>query len=370
MKVYVHVPFCAAKCAYCDFYSTPHSDWMEAYVRAVGSEWEERSRDFDEPVETLYFGGGTPSLLPVGLLKGLVDIFPLTKSLREATIEVNPEDVTSEFVDFIMKETPFRRVSMGIQSFVDSELKTVGRRHSALRAVEAFKCLRMGGIDNISCDLIYGLPLQTPDSWRYSLESLLALDPEHISAYLLSFEPGTRLNAMLSAGKVEEADEETVSEMYDILCSMTRKAGYIHYEVSNFARPGREAIHNSGYWDGSAYIGLGPGAHSYIEGQRSFNPSSLKDYIAAGGRRFNVVDEETELNRYNDMIITRLRTLWGLHPDEIVAVFGTSLAADFEIQASFLVSKGLIIRTEDGSYAIPEHRLLESDTVIRSLIKV
>lgn len=161
MKLYVHIPFCHSKCAYCDFYSTPRSEWMEGFVDAVAGEWEERSRDLHEEVDTLYFGGGTPSSLPLPLLGRLLDIFNLQSPLREATIEANPEDITAEWVDYIVSHTPFRRVSMGIQSFSDRELQTVGRRHSADHAAEAFQTLRRGGIGNISCDLIYGLPGQT-----------------------------------------------------------------------------------------------------------------------------------------------------------------------------------------------------------------
>lgn len=247
---------------------------MEAFVDAAIGEWGERSAGLSEPVDTLYFGGGTPSSLPAELLRRLLEALP-TENLREATIEANPEDVTDDWVRFISGETPFRRVSMGVQSFCDDELVTVGRRHSAARAAEAIDCLRRGGIDNLSCDLIYGLPGQTAGSWRRSLERLISFRPEHISAYLLSYEPGTRLDAMRRKGTVTEADDDMAEAMYEALCDMTRMAGYVHYEISNFALPGCEAVHNSAYWDNSPYIGLGPGAHSFDGFRRSFNLSLI-----------------------------------------------------------------------------------------------
>ncbi|MDE5915376.1 MAG: radical SAM family heme chaperone HemW, partial [Duncaniella sp.] len=264
MKLYIHVPFCHSKCAYCDFYSTPRKEWMEAYTDALINEWHVRSETFEEAVDTLYFGGGTPSSLPPQLFKRIIDALDLDpRLLREATVEANPEDVTADWVRFIVNETPLRRVSMGIQSFDDSELHTVGRRHTAARAIEAVETLRAEGIANISCDLIYGLPGQDMKSWERSLSTLTGLRPEHISAYLLSYEPGTRLSVMLDQGKITETPDEVVEAMYALLCETTAKEGYRHYEISNFALPGKEAIHNSSYWDGSPYIGLGPGAHSW-----------------------------------------------------------------------------------------------------------
>lgn len=369
MKLYVHIPFCHAKCAYCDFYSTPRREWMEAFVDAAVSEWTCRSEGLGEPVDTLYFGGGTPSSLPPRLLRRLLDALP-TENLREATIEANPEDVTDEWTAFITGETPFRRVSMGIQSFCDTELQTVGRRHSAARAAEAIDCLRRGGIGNLSCDLIYGLPGQTQESWAMSLDRLIGFRPEHISAYLLSYEPGTRLDIMRQRGKVREADDETAEKMYSHLCERMRDAGYLHYEISNFALPGREAVHNSAYWDNSPYIGLGPGAHSFDGRCRSFNPSALKDYISAGGRNVAVIEEETADNRFNDLLITRLRTSHGLHPDEIGSFFGPEIREFFLSTARPLLSSGDLEISPAGAYVIPESRWLTSNSILLPLIRV
>lgn len=370
MKLYVHIPFCGSKCAYCDFYSTPRHEWMEAFVDSALSEWALRSQGLSEPVDTLYFGGGTPSSLPLPLLKKLTDGLVLTAPLREATIEANPEDVTPEWVDFIVSETPFRRVSMGIQTFSDSELKAIGRRHDAARAVSAYETLRKGGIENISCDLIYGLPGQDMASWEKSLSTLIGLRPEHISAYLLSYEPGTRLYIRLEKGEITEADDELVTAMYTRLCEATSAAGYRHYEISNFALPGREAVHNSSYWDGSPYIGLGPGAHSWDGERRAFNPSNLKAYIGRKGIGFLEIEEETADNRFNDMLITRLRTSRGIHLREIVRDFGEETAREFAGQCRPLLADGLLTLSDGDCYRIPEHHWLTSNSTLLKLIRV
>lgn len=344
---------------------------MEDCVNSIINEWRVRSENLTEGIDTLYIGGGTPSTLPPHLLETLLNALPLdSANLREATIEANPEDVSKEWVSFITSATPLRRVSMGIQSFSDTELRAIGRRHSAARAVEAVGTLREGGIDNISSDLIYGLPGQDQKSWEKSLSTLIALHPEHISAYLLSYEPGTRLNAMLEAGKIREADETTVEKMYSFLCEATAKAGFHHYEISNFALPGHEAVHNSSYWDGSPYIGLGPGAHSWDGKTRSFNPSDLKGYIAHNGVGVGISEEETPDNLFNDLLITRLRTSRGLTLDEIRKQLGAEMADSFESQASHLVERGLMTRSRDGHYSIPESHWLTSNSILLQLIRV
>lgn len=371
MKLYIHVPFCHSKCAYCDFYSTPRKEWMEAYTDALINEWRVRSETFDEGIDTLYFGGGTPSSLPTALLKRIIDTLDLdTRLLREATIEANPEDVSPEWVRFIVNETPLRRISMGIQSFDDSELHTVGRRHTAARAIEATETLRAEGIANISCDLIYGLPGQDMKSWKRSLSTLTGLRPEHISAYLLSYEPGTRLFAMLDKGKIEETPDEVVEAMYTHLCEVTAKEGYRHYEISNFALPGQEAIHNSSYWDGSPYIGLGPGAHSWDGTKRSANPCNLKKYIEGNGSGVNETEDETIENLFNDMLITRLRTARGISLDEISEKFGKKMAETFKKESTPMIEDGRLILTPDHRYVIPESQWLTSNSILLELIKV
>lgn len=367
MKVYIHVPFCHSKCAYCDFYSTPRRELMADYVEAAGEEWRHIAPAGCIP-DTIYLGGGTPSSLPLPLLDRLIAHIRGTNPspLREFTIEANPDDVTSEWASHIVRHTGIDRVSMGIQTFDDATLRFIGRRHSAAQAVKAIETLRAAGVTNLSCDLIYGLPGQTLEAWRADLDRLISLRPEHISAYLLSYEPRTRLGVMLSKGKVEEASDTLAEQMYTYLCRATRDAGYEHYEISNFALPGRKAIHNSSYWDGSEYIGLGPGAHSMAGGVRWYNPSNLKLYTDRHGTGTRIIEEEDAKNLFNDMLITSLRTSLGLDTTRVPAEFADS----FRDNATRLCDSGLLTISPTGRVLIPEDKWLTSDSILLQLIEV
>lgn len=361
--IYVHVPFCHAKCAYCDFYSTPRRQDMERYIGCMGAELASRLPQWDaRPVETVYIGGGTPSSLPLTLLDSLIgELGQWTGGLKEFTIEANPEDVTPQWGAHVARNTPIDRVSMGVQSLNDGELSLIGRRHSARQAIDAYHTLRRAGIGNISLDLIYGLPGQTLESWSDSLRRTLDLRPDHLSAYMLTYEPGTRLWAMRSAGKVAEADDETIAAMYAHLCEATRAAGYEHYEISNFALPGRRAAHNSAYWTGHDYLGLGPGAHSCVGGQRSHNPSDLAAYLRAGGTGVAVADEETDDECFNDFIITRLRTADGID------LATAPRRAYIEKTAAPHVGSGRMV-AKRGRLRISEPAWLVADTVMEDFI--
>lgn len=363
MAIYIHIPFCKSKCYYCDFYSLPRTQLADSYIDAVGKEWLRRSGEAGASAETIYIGGGTPSQLTAKQFERLMSFLPSPLPQAEVTVEANPEDVTADLVE-VWRRCGVNRVSMGVQSMVDSELAAVGRRHNAAKAAEAYELLRKGGIDNISLDLIYGLPGQTPESWQYSLNAITDLRPEHISAYMLSFEQGTRLYAMLITGKVEEADEEVLLEMYSRLCNTLATHGYNHYEISNFALPGRHAVHNSSYWQNKPYIGLGPGAHSWDGSARRANPHSLTQYIdsQAQGKIFYEVEEETETDRLNDMIMVSLRTANGLDRTKIPQKFRT----DFDTNLS-LIPDGDIV-TDGNRIFIPEDRWLVSDATIRTLL--
>lgn len=368
MKVYVHVPFCRSKCVYCDFYSTPRLELMEAYADSVVNEWLEQGGEKYVP-DTIYIGGGTPSSLPLPLLDGLADaVMPRDERirLREFTIEANPEDVTPQWASHIASQTGVGRVSMGIQTFHDPILRFLGRRHDSAKAVRAIDELRAAGISNISCDLIYGLPGQTFEMWQADLDRLISLRPEHISAYLLSYEPRTRLGVMLAKGKVEEAPDELAERMYDYLCEATRDVGYEHYEISNFALPGFRARHNSSYWDGSDYLGLGPGAHSMVAGVRWYNPSNLKLYLDHEGVGTRIIEQEDAKNRFNDMLITSLRTVDGLDPGSVPDEF----AENFITTTRRLLDSGQLVQTSSGRLLIPEGKWLTSNSILLELIEI
>ena len=360
--VYVHIPFCRSKCAYCDFHSGPRLELADAYLDALAAEASERAGE-TSPV-TLYVGGGTPSALSLPQLHRLFEAVPHPEDGGECTIEVNPDDVTDEFAAFLASSTPVNRVSMGVQSMVESELRTAGRRHTPQRAADACSTLRRHGFDNLSLDLIYGLPGQTAASWRYSLDALLALGPAHLSAYMLSYEPHTRLTAMRDSGKITETSDDDVIEMYHTLVEYTRAAGMEHYEISNFAMPGMRAVHNSAYWNGADYIGLGTGAHSHVNGVRGYNPPDIKAYLAAGGRNFFVEEPETDENRFNDMLVTRLRTSDGLSLADLAQDHVPQLleAAERHIAA------GRVTVSDSGVMRITEEAWLVSDNILLDLI--
>lgn len=364
--LYVHIPFCHSKCAYCDFYSIPNQSKGKEYVDAIMAEYEMRKTEIAEPFKTLYIGGGTPSSLPLEDLRRLITALKTT-SMKEITVEANPEDVNDTWATAIAS-MGVNRVSMGFQSMIDEELKFIGRRHSSRQAIEAVKALRQAGITNISGDLIYGLPGQSIESWRYSLATVLDMQLPHLSAYSLSYEQGTRLYAMLISGKIRETDESTYSGMYDILCRQARAAGYEHYEISNFALPGMRSRHNSAYWEYVPYLGLGCAAHSFDGKTRRSNLANINQYLSQVERHNPPyhIEDENRTDLYNDYIITALRTSEGINLDKMNVLFDTQglLAA-----AQPYITQGLMTR-ERNHIKIAEQAWLISDAILRDLIVV
>lgn len=368
--LYIHIPFCASKCHYCDFYSRkPDSgDVITRYINAVVKEWAMRKDEITGTPRTIYIGGGTPSLMSAQQLAHLIEAIRPDSTLREFTIEANPEDITETWVNDI-RRLGIDRVSIGVQSLIDEELASVGRRHTARRALQAIGLLQEGGITNISGDLIYGLPGQTVESWHHSVTRLLATGITHLSAYSLTYEPGSRLYAKLMSGKITETDDDTAASMYDILTEETGHRGWEHYEISNFAAPGFRAIHNSGYWDFTPYVGLGPGAHSFDGTVRRSNRPDLRRYLEAieSGNLFYDTEEETQSDLINDYIITRLRTVEGLDTADMGARFGSAAAGELKHAATRFINRGSLICDGD-ILRFPESGWLISDAVLRELL--
>lgn len=357
--LYVHIPFCHSKCAYCDFYSVANHSRMKEVTRRIIKEFNTRRNEVGG-IRTLYFGGGTPSILPLDLFRSLAECLR-EDSISEFTIEVNPEDVTAEAVD-AWTSAGVNRVSMGVQSFNAGELKAVRRRHTPDDAVRAYEIFRSGGIANISLDLIYGLPGQDFQSWKSSLDKLLAMRPEHFSAYCLSYEPGTLLYRRLERGETRQADDGLVEEMYIYLCSAAKRAGYGHYEISNFALPGRHSRHNSSYWDGTPYLGLGPGAHSCDnQGVRRINPADILTYLNSNPAF--IIEDENRDERVNDEIITGLRTARGLDLQKIDTDYCDEILAN---AATHLRCGNLVL--DDSRLYIPERHWLIADAIMRDVI--
>lgn len=318
--IYIHVPFCQSRCIYCDFYSTTYgAEWKRSYVDTLKREMQLRREEINTSrVPSLYIGGGTPSQLPSSLLQevflAIQDNFTLDKN-AEVTIEANPDDVTPEWLA-ALRQTPVNRISMGVQTLSDSLLRFLNRRHTSRQAIEAVHCCQDAGYSNISLDLIYGLPGQTLSDWHADVKQLLKLGVPHISAYALSYEDGTALSKMLQEGSVNEASDELSWQMYEYLMDETAAAGMEHYEISNFAKPGMHSRHNSSYWDGSPYLGLGPGAHSYDGGSvRRSNNTSLKEYVQATADVPHQEEILTSEELYDELVMTRLRTASGLNLD-------------------------------------------------------
>lgn len=320
--IYIHIPFCASRCVYCGFYSTVRLNERQAYVDAVCREMELRGPYVavsPQPVETLYLGGGTPSQLSGNQLSQLFHHINKVygtdlSTLKEVTIECNPDDITVEYAA-TLSQFPITRVSMGAQTFDDARLRFLRRRHHADDVRTAVSRLRHAGIGNISIDLMFGFPGETLADWQRDIDAALGLGVEHISAYSLMVEEGTALQRMVDTGTCHPIDEEGAAAMYDTLIDRLTAAGYEHYEISNFARPSFRSRHNSNYWNATPYIGLGAAAHSYDGQSRQWNVSDIERYIAS--IRNGVVPCEREVlnddTRYNDLITTALRTREGIH---------------------------------------------------------
>lgn len=370
--IYIHIPFCRKKCIYCDFYSVGIRGLEDAYIDAVIAECRLRKDELHgNEVKTVYIGGGTPSLLSPELVKklknGIGDIVNLT-SVEEFTIEVNPDDVTPQYISEV-KATGINRVSMGVQSFVDTELQTINRRHDASQALAAIKAIKEAGIGNISIDLIYGLPGQTLESWKLSLDVALKQNVPHISCYNLSYEEGTRLYRMRDEGKISECNDELCVEMYRLMSNTLRSAGYEHYEVSNFALPGMYSRHNSSYWTGDVYLGLGASAHSFDGFERSYNIAEVRRYIADICQG-NLVCEREKITldeRYDEYVMIHLRTSKGIDVSLVDSLFGKKYAMHFKKEAVRHVDANLLLEN-NGIYSLTEDGVMLSDMIIRDLM--
>jgi oxygen-independent coproporphyrinogen-3 oxidase len=357
--IYIHVPFCKSFCTYCDFYSEIAEDkFFGPYTEQLCAEIRKRAGEMDDSLKTLYFGGGTPSLLPLSSLTRILLTLeecghggPYT----EFTMEVNPEDIVEKGLSYVqsLKTLGVNRVSIGVQSFDDGMLRWMNRRHNAERALEAFRLVREAGVENISLDLIFGLSNLQDSVWEATIDQAVSLKPEHISCYQLTIEGESELARRLEAGEYEEASEECCRHQYEILCRKLADAGFVHYEISNFAQPGYEAVHNGGYWRRRSYVGLGPAAHSFTGRCRSWNSATLTDYTHTE-EALSVEDEKVET------LMLALRTARGVDGDFL---HGNCREEDIER----LVKSGALQQV-GRRYRIPEDHFFVSDEIIRELI--
>lgn len=367
--LYIHIPFCATRCSYCDFYSQTNSALRSEYIQALIAEMSIRRTEVTDTIGTLYFGGGTPSLLSPQEIGRIIEqaykLFSFSSDV-EITLEANPDDLNTGYVQEL-RTLPINRISMGAQSFHDEDLHFLNRRHNARQVYEAVDTCRKAGLTNLSIDLIYGLPRQTPARWQENISAVLALAPPHLSAYHLIYEEGTPLTRLLHAGKVREVNEEVSLEFFRMLREQLTRAGYEHYEISNFARAGYHSRHNSSYWQDTPYLGLGPSAHSF-DGWRTrrCNPSDISRYIAsmAAGKPLFTEEILTDNDRYNEVIMTRLRTARGLSPDQVSYLFGKESAERCIRTAAPFIRDGLLHEEADGRIRLTEKGIFLSDRII------
>ena len=370
--IYIHVPFCKRKCGYCNFYSTTRLDMKVSYLQAVKTELQQRRGYLNgEEIGTIYFGGGTPSLLEPAEIQSITDTIKQLHSVSdnpEITVEANPDDLTDEYIGQLA-ETDVNRLSIGIQSFDEPMLQLMNRRHTAQQAVEAVKNSQRQGFGNISVDLIYGLPGMTTDDWRCQLENVAQLDVQHLSAYHLSYEEGTAFGLKLKRGQLAEVSEDESLEQFDILTEWARKEGFEHYEISNFARPGFRSRHNSSYWNRTIYLGVGPAAHSYNRTARSWNMANVAQYITGITTGNCVIEEETltPSDIFNDYVITALRTSSGIDMDYIENEHPRQMVDYLKLQAESFVVDGKL-EYVGHHLKLTHNGIFVSDEIMEALI--
>lgn len=370
--VYLHIPFCKKLCFYCDFYHIISPSDTSEFVNAVISEISLRKEYLgSEKVDTIYLGGGTPSVFSLKDLDAIMDSVRKAFSVEEnneITIEVNPDDIDRIYLRGL-KEIGINRISMGVQSWRDEDLKMLNRRHDAARAAAALKDCFEAGFSNISIDLIYGIPGMSPAAWESNLDYTFTFNVPHLSAYHLTIEKGTVFGRMKEKGHLTEIDEDLSTMLFNTLLTRTEKAGFIQYEISNFGKPGYFSRHNSNYWRQVPYIGLGPSAHSFNGFSRQWNKSDLKGYIKSIGRgeadfEMEELDQRTKFNEY---IMTALRTMWGIDLNYVENTFEKE-GYDYVVNLSTKFVRYGLLKQEKNTLVLTNQGKMISDNIISELM--
>lgn len=372
--IYIHIPFCKTRCIYCDFFTQTDSSSQYEYVDALCKEAILRKNYIDnDPIESIYFGGGTPSQISPKsidqIIKTIYSHFSVNKDV-EITLEANPDDLDENYLQQLIK-IGFNRISIGTQSFDDNELKFLKRRHSAQKAKDAVRISKDVGFENISIDLMYGLPNQSIDIWSKNIDEAISLDIKHISAYHLIYEENTKLYNMLMSHRVKSVGEEISVEMFSLLIDKLSQANLIQYEISNFAKEGYYSRHNSSYWLGKKYLGLGSSAHSYNGENRAWNANSISKYI----KDINNNTPNTEIEildrtiQYNDRILTGMRTMWGLDLSKLEKDFGKDMLTYCLKNVKKHLDLGDVIN-DDNILKITRKGIFISDTIMSDMMYV
>lgn len=370
--IYIHIPFCKQKCSYCDFhFSTTFGPYRQRMIDALTTEIAERSYEFDGVLlETIYFGGGTPSLLTnqellqiFSSLRGHFDI----SSVNEITLEANPDDITEESVS-MWRAVGVNRLSIGLQSFREEDLKWMNRAHNVEEAQNAVQIAKNGGITNLTVDLIYGLPNLDEQIWMDHLKRVVSMEVQHVSAYCLTVEEKTALASMVERKKIVPASEELQSSHFDSMLNYLTEEGYEQYEISNFSKPGFESKHNSAYWQGKKYMGIGPSAHSFNGSNRRWNLSNNTIYMKGieGEGTYFEIEELSGKDLYNERILTGLRTRKGIDPLQLEQEFG--LSEEFHKLVEQYIQLGWM-KSENESLILSAEGKLRADHIASELFK-
>lgn len=356
--IYIHIPFCKQKCSYCDFHFSTNLQHKPNLIQAINKELEIRKNEISTPLETIYFGGGTPSILSEIELESIFETIYKnysTKNLKEITLEANPDDLNKEKLNFL-KSTPINRFSIGVQSFFEEDLKLMNRAHNAQEAETSIKLAQDFGFENITIDLIYGSTTTTNEMWKQNLQKAIELNVPHISSYALTVEEKTILNHQIKKGITKPVDEDRQNEQFQLLVDTLTSNDFIQYEISNFGKEEYFSLHNSNYWKGIHYLGIGPSAHSYNGKTRAWNIANNSKYIQAINKN-NLPQEIEVLNeveKFNEMIMIGLRTIYGIDLNRINSEFSQPLVNSFHQELNQLINENLVEKKENKIILKPE----------------
>lgn len=366
--IYIHIPFCKSKCAYCNFFSLASQSKMNDYLDALKNEIVSRNQYLgNEMVETIYFGGGTPSLLSADDIAEIIEILHKNFNIiskPEITLEVNPDTVDKEKL-ISLKEKGINRISVGIQSFNDDDLRYLDRKHNSKHALQIIDDLKSVDFDKLTLDLIYGIPTLTEEKWNKNLDIFFSTGISHLSAYALTVEPKTILGQKIEKGILQDVNEDATIRHYEILIERTKECEFEHYEISNFAKKGFRSQHNSIYWKDVKYLGLGASAHSYDGNSRQWNVSNLTKYINTDfdtDTDFFERELLTNDDKFNEYVMTSLRTSWGCDINKIASEYGISYANHFLKNVKSYVDKGIMLKN-DNSYILTDNGMLLADGI-------
>ncbi len=371
--IYLHIPFCKQACSYCNFHFSTLLKSQDAVLQAMLKELENRQDFFsgETKIESIYFGGGTPSILPPSEIQKLIEkihqLFTVSSN-AEITLEANPDDLSREYLSTLKKDTPINRFSIGIQSFLDADLQYMHRAHHAEQAKNCIKTAQDVGFQNLSIDLIYGTPTMNNEQWQHNVQTAFDLQIPHLSCYALTVEVKTALANHIQKKKTIAPDEEQMVQQFSILMQAMRQQNYVHYEISNFAKESHFAVHNSNYWKGIPYLGIGAAAHSYDGKNRYWNIANNTIYVQK--IKENKIAYETETltndNRYNEYVMTRIRTIFGVDAQTIKQDFGELYYAHFMLEISPFISNKWVVE-DNGNYTLTDAGKIFCDYITENL---